>query len=82
MLFRSRLAGPVFRLEKANAMFANIHTCFQLPQFMQRVWAWALAEGYVEVRRLHHLEYVDDETGQALLFSFLSENAMQLCPQR
>jgi hypothetical protein len=39
----AKLAGPLFRFEKANGVFADMRACFHLPQLMQLVWEWARA---------------------------------------
>src|SRR5260370_40859508 len=70
----ARLAGPLFRLEKASGMFVDMHACLRLPQLMRAVWAWALAERYVLWQQLYRVAYHDpQEEGRWHALTFLDE---------
>jgi len=57
----AKLAGPLFRFEKANGVFADMRACFCLPQLMQQVWEWAQRERYALWQPLYHVTYYESE---------------------
>jgi hypothetical protein len=66
----AKLAGPLFRFEKANGVFADMRACFGLPQLMQQVWDWAQQEDYAQWQPLYHVTYYESEAEERRRFTF------------
>jgi hypothetical protein len=69
----AHLDGPLYRLEKSTASFADSYACVRSPQFMRYIWQWAMNESYVERGRIHRVDYYDTEAKDWHLLPFLSK---------